>query len=339
MLVWEGQRAIRAGTKGIGVATTPQSNLTPALFGLAAFAVFSVHDVIIKVLGSTYSPFQIVFFGALFSFPIITLMLIGDQTPGTLRPVHPWLLAVRSLSGSASAVSAFYAFSVLPLTQAYAILFASPLLITLLAIPILGETVRLRRGLAVLVGMVGVLVVLRPGSSDIGPGHIAALVSAMTGALNSILVRKIGSDERSVVMVLYPMMTNFTLMGIALPFVYRPMPVQDLGLLAIIAALLLLAMTSLVNAYRRGNAVIVAPMQYSQMLWATLFGTVFFGEFPDGYTFTGGGIIILSGLYILRREATGDVSMNRPVLRTRTRIGLPAGLRVGSMIRRDRNRK
>ncbi len=339
MLVLLGQREASIEIMNDTGTIPPRSNLPPALFGLAAFAVFSVNDVIIKVLGSTYSPFQIVFFGALFSFPIITLMLIGDQTPGTLRPVHPWLLALRSLSGAASAVSAFYAFSVLPLTQAYAILFASPLLITVLAIPILGETVRLRRGLAVLVGLVGVLVVLRPGSSEIGLGHISALVSAITGALNSILVRKIGSDERSVVMVLYPMMTNFVLMGIALPFVYRPMPVQDLGLMAIIAMLVLLAMTGLINAYRRGSAIIVAPMQYSQMLWATVFGSIFFSETPDMSTFGGASIIILSGLYILRREAIVDVSQNTPVLRTRTRIGLPAGLRVGSMIRRDRRRE
>lgn len=312
---------------------TPQNNMKASLFALAAFGVFSSHDVIVKLLGANYSSFQIVFFSALFSFPLLSLMLIRDATPGTLRPVHPWWLALRSVSGSISAVCAFYAFSVLPLAQAYAILFAAPLLITVLAVPILGETVRLRRGLAVVAGLIGVLVVLRPGSAEIGPGHIAALVSAMTGALNSIVVRKIGAEERSVVMILYPMMTNFILMGLALPFVYKPMPLPDLGMVAVIALLVLVAMSCLIRAYRMGNAVVVAPMQYSQILWAAVFGALFFNEYPDSVTFLGAGIIILSGLYILRREASGTASQNTPVLRTRTRIGLPTGMRVGPQIR------
>ena len=129
------------------------ANNIGALFGLAAFAVFSFSDVVVKQLGATYSPFQIVFFSALLSFPLITLVLMSDQKPGTLRPVHPWWIALRSVSGATSAVCAFYAFSQLALSQVYAIIFASPLIITILAIPMLGETVRLRRGLAILFGL------------------------------------------------------------------------------------------------------------------------------------------------------------------------------------------
>lgn len=316
----------------------PQQNSTmqAALLGLAAFAVFATHDVIIKLLGSSYSAIQILFFGALLSFPIITVILMRDAQPGTLRPKHPGWIALRSLSGSFAALGAFYAFSVLPLAQVYAILFAAPLLITLLAIPILGETVRLRRGMAVLAGLCGVIVVLRPGGTEFGLGHAAALVSAVTGALNSIVVRKIGAEERTVVMILYPMMTNFVLMGIALPFVYRPVPLVDFGLMAIVSAMVLVAMALLIMAYQRGEAVMVAPMQYSQILWAALFGALFFDEYPDTATFIGAGIIILSGLYILRREAGSDASSNQPVLRTRTRVGLPAGPRVGSFMKRTR---
>lgn len=316
------------------------SSLHAALLGLAAFAVFATHDVFIKLLGGSYSAIQILFFGALFSFPFISVIMMRDAQPGTLRPKHPGWIALRSVSGSFAALGAFYAFSVLPLTQVYAILFAAPLLITVLAIPILGEKVRLRRGLAVLAGLCGVMVVLRPGGAEFGLGHAAALISAVTGALNSIVVRKVGASERTVVMILYPMMTNFILMAIALPFVYRPVPIGDLGLMAIVSAMVLVAMFLLIMAYQRGEAVIVAPMQYSQILWAALFGAVFFDEIPDTATFVGAGIIILSGLYILRRESDGDVSSNRPVLRTRTRVGLPAGPRVGSLMKSaDKDRK
>lgn len=309
------------------------SNLPAAAYGLAAFSLFATHDVVVKTLGTTYSAFQIVFFTALFSFPLVTLSLMRDKTEGTLRPVHPWWIALRSLSGSASAVLAYYAFSQLPLSQAYAIFFCAPLLITLLAVPMLGETIRLRRGLAILVGLAGVMVVLRPGSAELGLGQLAAFLSAAAGALNSIIVRKVGREERPAVMVLYPMMTNFLLMALVLPFVYVPVEVGDLGLFAVVALLVLLAMTSLVRAYDRGDAMVVAPMQYSQIIWAAIFGALLFQDYPDWQTYLGTGIIAASSLYILKREKTG-VSKNSPVSRTRTRSGHALGIRVGTFIKR-----
>ena len=101
---------------------------------------------------------------------------------------------------------------------------------------------RVRRGLAVLVGLGGVLIVLRPGSTPLDTGHIAALVAAFSGALNSVVVRKIGSEERGVVMVLYPMMSNLVLSAMILPFVYVEVPVADLGRFAVVSALALMAM-------------------------------------------------------------------------------------------------
>ena len=312
---------------------TLSANAAGAFYGLAAYAVFSTHDVIVKSLGATYSPIQIVFFSALLSFPLITLMLIGDRKPGTLRPVHPWWMVLRSLSGTTSAVCAFYAIAKLPLSQVYAFIFAAPLLITIMAVPILGETVRLRRGLAVLVGLIGVLIVLRPGASPLSDGHVAALIAAVASALSSVVVRKIGSEERRVVMIVYPIMTNLVLTAMALPFVYVELALADLGLFSVVALLVLTAMALLVMAYGRADAIVVAPTQYSQIVWATVFGVLLFDEFPEWQTFLGIAVIILSGAYILKREKTGDVSRTTPVLETRTRMGDSAGLRV-SLIQR-----
>ena len=155
------------------------ANARGALLALLAFGIFATHDVFIKVLGSSYSPVQIVFFSVLLSFPLTTMMLMRDAQPGTLLPRHPGWMALRTAASVLTAISAFYAFSVLPLAQVYAIIFASPLLITVLAIPVLGEVVRLRRWLAVLVGLAGVIVVLRPGSTELGLGHLAALAAAV----------------------------------------------------------------------------------------------------------------------------------------------------------------
>lgn len=296
-----------------------KSNLRGALFSLGAFGLFASHDVIIKYLGAHYATFQIVFFSVLLSFPLVMLMLMRDTTRATLIPVHPWWTAARTLAAIITGSTAFYAFSVLPLTQTYAILFATPLLITVLSIPILGETVRWHRWAAVIVGLIGVLVVLRPGSEPMSLGHIAAMVAAACGALASVIVRKIGRDERSAVLLLYPLMANFVIMGAILPFVYVPLPIEHLGALGVVSVLAFAGGLMVIAAYKAGDAAVVAPMQYSQIVWATGFGILFFDETPDSATLVGAGIVILSGLYIVLRESMAGISRNRPMSSTRLR--------------------
>jgi len=290
-----------------------------ALFALAAFGLYASHDVVVKFLGEQYSPFQIIFFSGLLGFPYVTLMLMRDKTDGNLRPRHTWWVTVRTLTALLNVVAGFYAFSVLPLAQAYAIFFAMPLLITLMAIPLLGERVGLHRGVAVVVGLVGVIVVLQPGTVPLGLGQLAALAAAFTGAFVSVIVRKIGQDERSAVLMLYPMMLNFLATGAMLPFVYQPMPVEHLGLLALMSFLGFVATIFVIEAYRTSPAVVVAPMQYSQIIWAAFYGYLFFDEGIDLPTLIGTAIIIASGMYIVMREGRPNVSENRPVLETQIR--------------------
>ena len=309
-------------------------NLKAVLFGLIAFGLYSTHDVVIKILGGGYSPIQIVFFSVVFTFPLAMLFLLRDKTAGTLIPVHPWWMIARTIAAVITGFCAFYAFSVLPLAQVYAILFAAPLLITLLAIPILGEPVRLQRWIAVVVGLCGVLIVLRPGQQDLALGHLAALVSAICGAFAAVVVRKIGREERSVVIMLYPMMANFIVMAALLPLVYVPMPLPDLGKTALIALLGWTAGRFLIAAYSTGEAVIVAPMQYSQILWATLYGVLFFDELPDNATLAGSAVIIASGLFIVLRESRVPDS-EQPVLRTRSRPETGTTPRVSTLQRSD----
>lgn len=307
-------------------------NAKGALMALLSFAIFATHDVVVKFLGSVYSPIQLVFFSVLLSFPLATLMLMRDNQPGTLLPIHPWWMAVRSAAASLTGLSAYYAFSTLPLAQVYSILFAAPLIITVLSIPMLGERVGAHRWAAVLVGLVGVLIVLRPGGTSFELGHFAALAAAFGGALNSVVVRKIGQDERPVVLLIYPMVTNFLLMGGLLWSVYEPMPFEHLGMLAVIAVLAWLAGLGIIYAYKSGEAVIVAPMQYSQIIWASFFGFLIFDETLDIATAAGSAVIIASGLYIVLREALSGTSANRPVLRTRSRPDTGTSLRISPFL-------
>ncbi|MBL4599173.1 MAG: DMT family transporter [Rhizobiaceae bacterium] len=313
-------------------------NTKGVLLGLAAFGIFATHDVIIKYLGATYSPFQMVFFSVLFGFPLVSFMLVGDVSSENLRPRHPWWTSLRTASVLITGVCVFYAFSVLPLAQTYAMLFAMPLLITLLSIPILGEKVGLHRGGAVIVGLIGVIIVLRPGNSEFTLGHVAALVGALSGSLAAIIVRRIGRDERDVVLLLYPMLGNFLIMGALMPFVYKPMPLIDLGAVALMAVLAFAAMLCMIGAYKSGEAVVVAPMQYSQIIWASAFGYMFFNETPDMQTLVGAGVIIASGIYIVLREGRKNISENTPVLRSRSRVAAGAYFRIGPRLRAARKR-
>lgn len=293
-----------------------RSNLIGALLSLAAFAVYATHDVLIKFLGSNYSPFQIVFFMGLLGFPLVTLVLMRDRTDGTLIPKLPLWTAIRASATVMGSLCGFYALSVLPLAQCYAIFFAMPILVTLMAIPLLGEKIGLHRGVAILVGLMGVVVLLRPGVADLILGHLAAFGAAFFGGAASVIVRKVGNTERAVVLIIYPMMASLLLMSVAMPFVYVPMPLAHLAMTAIIAALGLAGGLLLIAAYRRAPAIIVAPMHYSQIIWAVLYGYFLFDEQIDFFTGVGTAIIIVSGLYIVLREQTPSASNAGRVLKS-----------------------
>lgn len=314
------------------------SNTKGALLGLLGFAIFATHDVIVKYLGTTYSPFQILFFSVLFGFPLVSVKLVRDTSADTMRARHPWWNALRTLSIIGSTLCVFYAFSVLPLAETYSILFTVPLMITLLSIPVLGERVGIHRGCAVLVGLAGVLFVVRPDATTFTLGHMAAFAGAFCSSLASIIVRRIGREERDLVLLLYPMLGSFLVMAVLTPLDYKPMPLNDLVAVAVLSALGFLALNCMIGAYKAGEAAIVAPMQYSQILWATVFGVIFFNEVPETRTLIGALVIIASGLYIVLRESRANISENTPVLRTRSRV---AGVyfRIGPVFRGTRGRK
>ncbi|UZD91052.1 DMT family transporter [Cognatishimia activa] len=313
---------------------TPTNNLKGALLSLAAFTVYASHDVIIRYLGGIYAPMQVLFFASLLSFPLLTLMMITSDEQARLRPIHPWWVAARSLTMVLGGICGFYAFSALPMAQVYSILFTVPLLITLIAIPVLGERVGIHRAGAVVLGLVGVLIVVRPGAEPLSLGHIAGLCAALCVATQSVIARRIGNEESQVVMMLYPFAAIFITMSIALAFNYKPMPLFDFAAIGAVAVMGFIAAFLLVGAYRSGEAAIVAPMQYSQIVWATIYGAMFFDEFPDEQTLIGAGVIILSGIYIVVREAAAGNSANTPVLRNRTRAIAPGGFRISTHLRR-----
>ncbi|TRD22073.1 DMT family transporter [Palleronia caenipelagi] len=311
--------------------------LAGPLLALLAFGLYACHDAVVKILGARYAPPQILFFSVLFSFPLATMLMMREKQASTLRPVHPWWVALRTAAAVMAALCGFYAFTVLPLAQAYALIFAAPLLVTVFSIPVLGEKVGRHRWAAVIVGLIGVLVVLRPGSADLGPGHLAALGAAFAASLVSVISRRIGREERPVVMMLYPMMVNLLVMATLLPGLYRPAPFGDMVLFACVALLGFAGGLITIAAYTRADAAVVAPMHYSQIIWAAGFGTFLFNEPTDRNTWIGASIVIASGLYVVLRESRGS-SENTPVTSGRTRPELPGTPRIANAILARANR-
>lgn len=276
------------------------------LFGLLGFAAFSAHDALIKHLAVTYAVPQIIFFTALFALPML-LVSMRFQPGATLIPRHPWWVAFRTVGHLMAGIGSFYAFSHLPLAEVYAFLFATPLVIAALSFSVLGEWVGLRRWIAVVCGLVGVLIVLQPGRSDLGTGHLAAVIAMVGGAIVSLVFRRIGRTESNAAMLFYPMVVNLGLMGALLPGLFRMPSGLDLGLNVGIAALGFAGMSCLYLAYRRARATVVAPMQYSQIVWAVLFGALIFNEGLTPNVVLGVAVIMASGLYILLHERNGAV--------------------------------
>lgn len=284
---------------------------------LAGFAVYSTHDALVKSL-QDYNVFQIVFFATLFGYVPFSIARIIEGKPASLKPVNTGLLLLRALLHVACLSLSFMAFTLLPMVEAYVLLFCTPIIISILAIWFLGEQIALVRWLAIGIGLVGVVVVLRPTVESISLGHVAALASAFCGAASAVISRKISASENMATMILFPLLANILVAGCALYFVYQPMPLLDLGLMFLVGVLGLIGQYFILVGYRSAPAAFVGPMQYSQIVWAILFGYLFFNESVDVWVIVGSAITILSGVAIIWREhAVSKVQANLNTRNTR----------------------
>lgn len=275
-------------------------SLKGALLGLAGFGLFSMADATIKFLGGSYHPVQIVAFMNLFTLPLIGLLWL--QSPVPLRPVHPWLMAIRTLAVVGNGLLVTYAFTALPLAQAYAIFFTLPLVLTLMAWPLLGDRVDATGGMAVVLGLIGVIVALNPGRVEFGMGHLAAVLGMLLAAVHYLIVRKTGGAEAAVPMLLYPVLGQTATAFLLLPGRYAPMPLHDLAAVAALALGALGGTLMMLAAYRAAPPVVVAPTQYSQIAWAALFGALFFAEPMTAGMAMGMAIIAAAGFLVVARQ-------------------------------------
>ena len=263
---------------------------------------FSIVDATAKWLGQDYAPIQILFFRHLFGvIPIVFLVWRGGGVRA-LCTRRPLAHALRAGLLFTALLSFFTALRGLPLAEAIAVGFTSPLFVTALAGPLLGEAVGPRRWAAVVVGFVGALIMVRPGTEAFRPEALLVLLSALSFALAMLLTRRLSRTETDVAMVAYTSLIAGLASVPFLGFVWRTPATDDIGLFAVVGILGGIAAYLLVVAYRHAPASIIAPFDYSGLIWSSILGWLLWREVPEPAVWIGAAIIVASGIYITHRE-------------------------------------
>jgi drug/metabolite transporter (DMT)-like permease len=289
------------------------------VLALAAYAVYAWGDGIIKSFGGELSVFEIGFFNILFA--ILFLLFVkpeGERWYGFWRMNRPWAVQARALFGVGAGVLSVYAFTTIPLAEVYALMFLAPLLVTLLSIVFLKEKVGPWRWFAVVLGFCGVLLVVRPGFRALELGHLAAIVVAFFGASTIILMRSLQHEKQTTILgmlAVYSIVFNGAAMLATSTFTW---PDWKVWLLLVASGICTANGHRLqLLAVRRSPANLIAPMHYSQIVWAVIIGAAFFNEYPDWLSVVGMSIVIASGLLTLLREQVRLGFVRNPFSRTR----------------------
>jgi len=282
-------------------------SLKAITFMLCAVATFSGMDTMLKLLSQHYPPMQVVVLRGASSIPFMVLPLVLMGRLSTLRPVRVGMHALRGVLMLLVLVAFVYAVRVLSLADAYAIFLAAPLIVTALSVPLLGEHIEWPRWVAICIGLVGVITMLHPSASSlVSLGAVAALIAAVGYAFNAIALRVITRTDTtsSVVFWMITVMTVLALI-IALPG-WVPLRTEDWALLVAIGVFAAIAQHLLTEAFRTAPPSVVAPFEYTALLWGILIDRVIWGVFPASRVYIGGGIVIASGLYLIWREHRGS---------------------------------
>ena len=269
---------------------------------LAAVFLFSIVDATSKWLGQSFEPVQIVFLRQLFELIPISVFVWRSGGLAALRTRRPFAHALRGGLVYVSTLLFLAALRGLPLAEAVAVGFTAPLFITALSGPLLGESVGVRRWAAVLIGFLGALIMVRPGTEAFRPEALLALAAASVFALAMLLTRRLARTETSAALV-----THTTVIGglASLPFAslaWQAPSTADLGLFALVGTAGGSAAYLLVIAYRNAPAAVVAPFYYSSLIWAAVLGWLLWRDTPEPAVWIGAAIVAAAGAYITRRE-------------------------------------
>ncbi|RSB44618.1 MULTISPECIES: DMT family transporter [Brevundimonas] len=284
----------------VGVTPAAASGLA-ILMVVGAVGLFALADVFAKLLTHDTPPAQVVWVRYV-AMLALGLVVAADRGRAAWRVRRPLLQGLRGLAVLASGGLFILGLGHLPLPEATAVSFVTPTFATLMAILLLREAVARRRWTALLVGLVGILILLRPGGALFSPAALFPLGSAFFGATAIILTRRIGGDDAPAATLLCSALVGFVLLSATAPLWFAPMAPVALAAAAAMGLCYAVGQLLLIAAYGRGEASLLAPFSYAQVIFAALLGGLVFGWTPDGPAALGMGLVAASGVYILHRE-------------------------------------
>ena len=270
-------------------------------FMLAATVFFSLSDTMAKYITQTVPAVEL----ATIRYAVFVAMAgapLLRARGASIRSRRPALQILRGVGTVGSAIAFILSLHYLPIAEATALNFITPLIITVLAIPVLGEVVRPQGWIAVLIGFAGMLVVVRPGSHGLHPAALLVLLSSLCWCTAMLVTRRMVGFDRADVTLMWTAMTGFVLLLCALPFFLAPLSLWQAMFCLLIGVIATCGQWFSLLAYRAARATMLAPLSYAQLLWSSAFGYVAFHSVPDRWTLGGALIIGLSGTYVVHLE-------------------------------------
>jgi drug/metabolite transporter (DMT)-like permease len=269
---------------------------------LASTVFLGMSDVTAKYLSATLPSIEI----AWIRFLVFALIMSPAMLPGSplysLQSQRPGLQMLRGAALLGSSLFFISGLRYLPIAEASATGFVSPLFVTALSIVFLGESVGVRRWIATAVGLIGVLIILRPGTGAFHPAAFFPIVSALAWACTLVMTRMLSGREHALTTMTYSSITGACIMCALVPFVWVAPSWHDVLFGIFIGIASTAGQWIVVLAFRYADASVLAPFSYTQLLWVSILGFVIFGELPDIWTVVGAVFIVGSGLYTAHRE-------------------------------------
>jgi drug/metabolite transporter (DMT)-like permease len=269
---------------------------------LASTVFLGASDVTAKYLSATLPSIEI----AWIRFLVFALIMSPAMLPGSpllaLRTERPGFQVIRGIALLSSSLFFISGLRFLPIAEASATGFVSPLFVTALSIIFLGERVGLRRWIATALGLIGVLIILRPGSSAFHPAAFFPIVSALAWACTLVMTRMMSGREHALTTMTWSSITGVAMLTALVPLVWVAPTWHDIAFGILIGVASTAGQWIVVLAFRYADASVLAPFSYTQLVWVSILGFVIFGEVPDLWTITGAAFIVGSGLYTAHRE-------------------------------------
>jgi len=270
---------------------------------VTAVALFSLMDAQLKLLAEHYPPLQVAFLRGLLSLPFVVVPVIVRGRLERLRPVNVPLHLVRGAMAVVMLTSFIYAVRETSITATYSIFMCAPLVVAALSVPMLGEKVARSQWIAIGVGLAGVLMMLRPGNSKWGMvGGVAAVIAVAMYALSVITLRRLSQTDTTESMVFsFALLLSIGAGLLAIPG-WTALRWSDWPMFIGVGLTGAVAQGFITNAFRHAPAAVVAPFEYTALVWGLLLDLVIWRVLPTSVTVLGGSIVIGAGLYIIHRE-------------------------------------